>query len=484
MSSQACVVSCACIIVRMRVFVIFIVLFLAYTHQACAQIAHPDSSFRGMKEVVSLRHIVFEGNKKTKPSVLLRELNVAEGDKIEWKKMDEIAELNRKRLFNLSLFTEVLVVKYKVDDSTVDWKFKMREQWYIIPELTLKLADRNFNVWWREKNHDIRRANLGVLLKHHNLRGRMEQLSATVQVGYTQRLGLEYFRPYVDKKQQHGLGASFFFSKNEEVFYKTDLNKLEFVKTEGSYILNQFEAAALYVHRPRYASKHTVELRYRDLHISDTVVQLNSDYYKNGSNKLKMFELTYRYDLNKVDNWNYPLVGEKVVAYAIARQGITGMDFQGQVMVEAGYFKKLSRKFFLSELFRGRLSLPQKQPYVYKYALGSNSEYIRGYEFFVIDGGHYGLLRTDIKYELFNFSIRNFPISFLSVIPIRIYPKVFADVGYVTNKYPGNSFLNNRGLIGYGVGIDLVSAYDFKLRLEYSFNHLGQKDVFLHLNSE
>jgi hemolysin activation/secretion protein len=70
------------------------------------------------------------------------------------------------------------------------------------------------------------------------------------------------------------------------------------------------------------------------------------------------------------------------------------------------------------------------------------------------------------------------------VIPIRVYPKIFTDLGYVVNKYPGNSFLNDRGLIGYGVGVDVVSAYDFKFRLEYSFNHLGQKDVFLHLNSE
>jgi outer membrane protein assembly factor BamA len=468
----------------MRFFIASVILLIGYTHQAYAQASGLDSLHQGMKDTVQLRYIIFEGNKKTKASIMQRELNVAEGSKIELKKMDEIAELNRKRIFNLSLFTEVLVIKTRVDDSTVDWKFKVREQWYIIPELTLKLADRNINVWWREQNHDIRRANLGVSIKHHNLRGRKEELSATIQVGYTQRLGLEYYRPYIDKKQQHGLGASFFFSKNEETFYTTDLNKLLFAKTPGSYILNQFEAAALYVYRPGFAHRHTAELRYRDLRVADTIVQLNPGYYNGTSNTLKLLEFTYRYDMNKVDNWNYPLVGKKVVAYAIARQGIQGMSFQGQLMVEAGYFKKLARKIYLAEVFRGRVSIPQKQPYVYRYALGSNSEYVRGYEFFVIDGAHYGLLRTDLKYELLNFSIRNFPIRFLSVIPIRVYPKIFTDLGYVANKYPGNSFLNDRGLIGYGVGVDVVSAYDFKLRLEYSFNHLGQKDVFLHLNSE
>jgi hypothetical protein len=218
--------------------------------------------------------------------------------------------------------------------------------------------------------------------------------------------------------------------------------------------------------------------------VRDTVVKLNPNYYEGGSNNLQLLELTYRYDLNRVDNWNYPLTGKKIVAYGIARQGIKGMGFQGQIMLEAGYFKKLAPKTYFATIFRGRLTTPEKQPYVYKYAMGSNSEYVRGYEFYIIDGAHYGLVRADIKFELFNFTIRNFPLNFLSVIPIRIYPKVFADAGFVTSNYPGNSFLNNRGLMGYGVGIDLVSTYDFKFRLEYAFNHLGQKDVFLHLNSE
>jgi outer membrane protein assembly factor BamA len=448
------------------------------------QTSNSNNVLQGSRDSVYLGHIIFEGNKKTKESVLLRELSVAPGDKVNLKKMEDLAELNRKRLMNLSLFSEATVTKKWVNDSTVDWKFKVREQWFIMPELGFKLADRNINVWWYEQNHDLRRTNLTVLLKHRNLRGRMEQLSATIQVGYTQKLGLEYFRPYIDKKQQNGLGASFFFAKNEEVWYNTNFNKLQFIKTRGTYILQQFEAAALYVHRPGYANKHTVELRYRDLSVRDTVVKLNPNYYEGGSNKLQLLELTYRYDLNRVDNWNYPLTGKKIVAYGIARQGIKGMGFQGQVMLEAGYFKKIAPKTYFATIFRGRLTTPEKQPYVYKYAMGSNSEYVRGYEFYVIDGAHYGLVRADIKFELFNFTIRNFPLNFLSVIPIRIYPKVFADAGFVTSNYPGNSFLNNRGLMGYGVGIDLVSTYDFKFRLEYAFNHLGQKDVFLHLNSE
>jgi hypothetical protein len=109
---------------------------------------------------------------------------------------------------------------------------------------------------------------------------------------------------------------------------------------------------------------------------------------------------------------------------------------------------------------------------------------VRGYEYYVVDGAHFGILRLDLKREILNFTIKKIPLKYLPVIPIRVYPKLFADVGYVSNEYEGNSFLNNRMLYSAGVGIDIFTAYDIKIRLEYAWNHLGQKDLFLHFNSE
>lgn len=468
----------------MKYYLLLYIWLLAAATSAYAQNAVPDSSRQRLADKVWLRHIIFEGNKKTKKGVLLREMSIGENDSLQKHDLETLIDINKKRLLNLTLFSEVIFLTQVVNDSTIDWVIKVREQWFIIPEFTLKLADRNFNVWWNEQNRDIRRANLGVMLKHRNFRGNMEQLSATVQIGYTQKFGLEYFKPYIDKNQQHGLGASFFFAQNEETFYTTDSNKLRFVKKPGKYIIRQFEAAALYVLRPAYANKHTVEFRYRDFKVEDTIIQLNRDYYKDGSRSLQLMELTYRYDLNRVDNWNYPMTGWKVVGYAGARIGIKGIGFQSYAMGEVGYFKKLGRtKFYFAEVLRGRLGVPKDPPYAFRYAMGSNSEYVRGYEYYVIDGTHYGVLRTNLKYELINKTIR-LPFRYLSVIPFRIYPKVFADVGYVHNSIPGNSFLNNRPLYSGGFGLDFVSTYEFKFRVEYTWNHLGQKGLYLHINSE
>lgn len=462
--------------------IVFFFICVCFSLSAVAQENDPPVSTT--KPRVLIRDIHITGNKHTRNRVIFREMSVHPGDKVAADSMGAIVDLNSKRLYNLSLFTDISIRVEKINDSVADWQIRLKEQWYIFPEMSFQLADRNFNVWWKEQNRDIRRANIGLTLKHKNFLGDMEQLSGTVQVGYTQKFGLEYFNPYVDKNQQHGLGASFFISQNDETFYNTSFNKLQFAKTPGKYIVRRFEAAAVYAYRPGYASKHLFELRYRDYKVKDTIVKLNPDYFEDGSMEMKLIELSYRYDLNKVDNWNYPLTGYKLVANGSVRVGFKGMQFQTFAMLEAGVYHQHGKKWFTSNIFRGRVTLPENQPYAFRNALGSEPNYVRGYEYYVVDGSQFGMLRNTLKYELVNIKVTNIPIKYLPVIPLRIYPKIFTDIGYVSNRYPGNSFLNNRLLYSAGVGVDIVSAYDFKLRLEYAWNHLGEKGLFLHINSE
>jgi outer membrane protein assembly factor BamA len=442
---------------------------------------------------IYLKQVVIEGNNRTRRSIILREMSIDEGLTYPADSAAALIEVNRLRLLNSTLFTTVSITQNvlvpivprstNVPDTAI-WIINVKERWYIIPKPLFQLADRNFNVWWEEMNRDPKRANFGLTLTDNNFRGNMERISATAQVGYTQRFALEYARPYLDNAQQHGIGLSLSASQSGELAYTTDLNKLKFARLPGSRIIRQYAAAVSYTYRPAFAVRHLLELSYHTVQIADTVLSLNSFFFKNGAKDLRYGALLYRLDINYTDNWNYPLRGFKMVSYALARLGFRGADFQGQLRTETGLYHNPLRKWYTSVIFRGRLSLPEDQPYYFRTALGTKTDYVRGYELYVMDGAHYGVLRLNLKREILNKTLFMLPFKYLPSLPLRLYPKVFADAGYVHDKYPGNSRLSNRLLYSAGIGIDAVTAYDVKVRVEFARNSLGENGVFLHLNAE
>jgi outer membrane protein assembly factor BamA len=432
----------------------------------------------------SIHSIVVTGNQKTHTSVILRELNVQPGSSVCLDSLRELELFCRQRIYNLQLFNEVDVHFQPDSAGQLYATIRVKERWFIIPTVNVQFADRNFNTWFVTQHHDLRRAIAGITLTDKNFRGNLETLALTVQEGYIQKIGITYMRPYINKSQKSGLGFSFAYTQGRQAYFATDSNKFAYAGLySGPVIQRQYEGGISYSYRPAYASRHILQLNYRNLSVGDTILRLNPEYFAGGSTHASFAELFYRYEYNGVDNWNYSLSGYKLVANASIRKGIEGLRFQSFAMVEAGMFHQLAPKWFGSCIFRGRLMLPQDQPYFFRSGLGTQTDYVRGYEYFIIDGGHYGLVRFDLKRELFN-SIRYFNIRYFSAAPIRIYPKIFADAGYINSPSPGNSFLSNRLLYSVGAGVDIVTIYDIKIRLEYTRNHLNQNGLYLHFNSE
>jgi hypothetical protein len=69
------------------------------------------------------------------------------------------------------------------------------------------------------------------------------------------------------------------------------------------------------------------------------------------------------------------------------------------------------------------------------------------------------------------------------MIPFKVFMKAYGDVGYSYNKnnYTANS-LTNKFLYTGGFGIDILTIYDVVFRLEYSFNQMGERAMFIHMN--
>ncbi len=465
----------------MRYPALILLLFILPWSYACAQEQEQASSGTGGQ--LTIRKIVVEGNNVTRTAVILRELSVHEGDVLIADSLAARIEQNKLRLFNMQLFNEV-------DQHTertaagLEWYIKVKERWYIIPSVIIHFADRNFNTWWVKENHDLRRVSAGLTVTDRNFRGNLERLAITAQAGYTQKLGIAYSRPYLNKGQKNGLGFSLSYAQSRQAYFATDSDKLDYTGIyTGPVILRQVEGGISYLYRPAYAAKHIFQLGYKDYRVSDTIVKLNADYFANGSRQARFAELFYRFEYNAVDNWNYSLKGEKVVAQAVVRAGTEGLNFQSYANLEAGIFRSPLRRWYTSAIFRGRLMYPMVQPYYFRGGLGTQTDYVRGYEYNVIDGYNYGILRLDLKRELFNRTY-SLPVRYFTALPIRIYPKIFADAGYIGNPQPGNSKLSNQLLYSIGAGLDVVTLYDIKIRIEFARNHLGQNGLYLHFNSE
>jgi hypothetical protein len=117
-------------------------------------------------------------------------------------------------------------------------------------------------------------------------------------------------------------------------------------------------------------------------------------------------------------------------------------------------------------------------------------QFVRGYEYYAINGNNAILFKSLAKYELLPMRVINlniWPVRKLhqfNRIPIEIYVNLFFDSGYVSDKFEiirmYDNTLVNKMMYSTGAGIDFITYYDKVLRFDYSFNALGERGLFIH----
>lgn len=431
---------------------------------------------------LEIKTISIDGNRMTREAVLLRELSVEIGDCITDGELDGIAEKNRQRLLNLAIFNEVNVDWQHSDSNSIQMRIHVIERFPVMPEPNFEFADRNINVWIKEQQLDPRRVNLGLDLIHNNFRGNKELLTVGGQIGYTQKLNFAYDLPFIDRKKKHGLGFSFSSLRNKELAYRTSNNKLLFHKDPSTFVFHLKELSAWYSYRPDYAVKHNLQLRLQDYLIDRHILELNP-LFLGGGTKEHVLSLLYRFDYNAVDNWNYPLMGWRFVGRFEQHYTMANRKPQAAINVQFDRYLNPLPHYFVSFIARARWSFPQQEAYIFQKNLGYDFNYVRGYEYYVVDGSAFALGRVNLKRSLLDKKLL-FPIRYFEVVPIRVYGKIFADAGIACCGSGMGDRLSERLLSALGVGIDILTLYDIKFRIEYSINGLGEKGVFLHKSGE
>lgn len=447
---------------------------------------------------ITIRSITIDGHKRTKEYIILREIPFRAGSKFSAGQLEGVIEQARLNVFNTLLFLEVIPRITNWSETQIDLLFDVKERWYIFPSPYFKLVDRNPNQWLIEQDGSLERVNYGLKLNWDNVSGRRDKLNFNFINGYTREYSVFYEQPYADKKLERGFLGGIFYKQSRQMAYATDSNKQVFFPA-GNGQINAFvrttvKIEAGYTIRKGINHRHAFRLSYVDELIPDTISTLirnNSlkgylPFFTDNKARQRFGEFVYAYQYLNANNNVYPwrgfLFSGSFTQRGLGLKGMNLWQFQGK----AGKFFQLSKTTSTALVGYYMVKVPFQQPMYNMAALGYGDWFLRGLEYYVIDGVQAAILKSTLRQEVANINVPTFIIKNekYKKIPFKIVAKVYGDIGASHLPSGSNSILNNRFLYTYGAGIDVLSYYDFVARFEYSFNQLGQKGLFLHMRRD
>jgi outer membrane protein assembly factor BamA len=434
--------------------------------------------------------ISIKGNHITRPNIILRELKFKEGDTLRIADLPKTLQHAKENIFNTRLFNFV-TLDTSVDpvNNLLNFSIEVIERWYIWPIPFLQVSDQNFNAWWQTR--DFSRLTYGVDLTFFNVRGRNETLRIMTHFGFNQKYGFTYRIPYVNKRETIGIGFGGDMEINHQVAVKTQDNQPYYYNDPGTYPKQLTYAYAEFLYRPNIYVIHTFRLAYSHYYFQDTVLHMPG-YSLTGDNNQDFVTFWYQYKNDHRDVQFYPLRG-----WYFDVEFSHSMPFR---IAHNTYVKSLFRKYFrLQERwyyafsFLGKISFEEQQPFYLERGLGYGREFVRGYEYYVEDGQHFGLLKNQLKFAIIPGRVEKITFirtSKFNTIPLALYANVFVDMGYVYAyqqlaylqndlNIPFNS-LQNAFMLGYGLGLDFTTYYDVVIRLEASLNLMGKPGIYIH----
>jgi hypothetical protein len=443
---------------------------------------------------VCIKDLTVSGTKKTKVGIVYREIPFKTGDSLVIANLYKELEQARFQVYNTTLFNEIKFQVVALDSGNINIHVQVVERWYLYPVPQFKWIDRNFNEWFKTYNASLSRVNYGIKFVHYNFSGKRDQLRVYLINGYTKNLSFSYTSP-LNKALNEGFTIGGGYLQKRELPIIANYNdSLIFypsypeTKAKADFVYKSWYANAGFTIRRGFFTKHIFATNFTYIKIADSVVldkQYNPNYFKDPVTSKGIFDLSYTLQYSNLDNGSYPLKG-KNYAFFIQKRGLGFTGGINMLQLEASYNKyiDLGKKWYSSVQLNGKIKLPFDQAYINQRGLGYGENYLRGLEYYVVDGVAAALVKSTIKKKLFAIQIpfRYFPKLFTK-IPITVFAKSFTDFGYVYTKKQYDTYLSNRLLYTGGFGIDILTLYDINLRFEYSFNQLGKNGLFLHNQS-
>jgi outer membrane protein assembly factor BamA len=436
---------------------------------------------------VKVKEIITSGNTKTKENAILRELDFVLGDNLSISNIANTFQDNEKRLLSTLLFTDAQfnIKEWNTDEQEVVISLDLKENWYIYPFPILELADRNFNVWWKDENFSLSRVNYGIRLDHFNLTGMRDRLKIKWHTGFTRKLELDYDYPYV--WNAWGLAGNILYSDAKEVHSFTLGNRQNFVRAPDERILLTKYRGDIALNRRKNAYRYEkLGLNIIQTDIDAYITEnINQNFFNEGSLSQRIVELYYQY---RYDKRRFPIYpeGSYLLEFEARKQGLFGLtDLDNLfILVKAEYNKTIIKNLFSTISITGKTNLAGGPiPFYNNQAIGYGDNQIKGYELYVVDGTDYLISRANIRYQVLdkNFKLPGpVPFAQLKTMPLKLYLRFSADMAYINEaQFALGNPLSNTLLTGYGFGLDILTYYTFLSSIEYNFNQLGEHGLVL-----
>lgn len=442
-----------------------------------------------LNDSVTVSEINIYGNHKTKDFVILRELAFKRNEIISEDKLSDLLEKSKINLLKTPLFNTVKIDYTMIDSLLVSIHITVDERWYLWPQAALYYADRNFSNWL--KNRDLSRTDLELGLVKYNFGGRNEKVSFYSTFGYDEELIFNYENFYFDKKRRHSGALYLKQLKRKETGCMIEDDKVKRIKLTDEYALKSYNFSFKYQYRKEIYNSHSVYFGFEHRNLSDSLLSCNNFYTTNPDVPVNYFFVKYIFLNDKRDSRIFPLKGHQIKITAVKNglfifpeSKINSFKIKG----EFSKYTKLNSIFFLANNFSFQKTVGQRNPFFLNSALGYSSN-IRAYEYFAVNGKDFILLKNTLNFELL--PKKNIPLNF---IPwerfnspfIEIYLDIFTDAAYVKNDdpiYKQNNTLANTPLFSGGFGINILTYYDWLIRIEYSVNIQKNSGFYLHFEA-
>jgi outer membrane protein assembly factor BamA len=448
-----------------KFYVLFFLVSIAFAFSAQAQI--------------TIRSITIKGNNKTKSYIIQRELPYHIGSLVPSDSLEAYNTLGQYQIFNTSLFNEAKVESIMVDSTTADVLIHVKERWYLFPLPYFRWVDRNFSQWWNQQNRSLERVNYGINFRQSNFTGNNDRLVIGLITGYTHQAILRYQIPFIDKKLQWGVGAGMQYYTQKEMNFATISDKQVFYKSDRD-LREGIRANVNISYRPNLFERFNLQIGLGEEQMSAEAFVKAPSLLPTLNKSMRYADFTLGFSKMKFDYNAYPTKGSStdIAWYQRWAKNAPFSSFQiRKVLVHP-----FNKSNFLYTESNSQLKFLSNQNYMDQKLLGYGSMQMSGLEYYVVDGNAASIGKIAFHHKIGTITLRN-PVTkkFLPEVKYHFWLKLYTNFGYVYSEKPLNANkLSNTLLRTAGIGVDIISIYDFVLKVDYSVNQLGDKGLYLH----